>query len=645
VAFITGGGSELAPNTWTEIVLIAVGALSAIAVILYGAQGRAWGAGSLLLFALLVALTAASIGWSVQPDDSWLEANRTLSYLAVFGLGIALARLLPARWAALPGSIAVAAGTISAYALLVKVFPAALDPGGTLGRLRAPFDYWNATGLVAAMGLPACLWAGARRERGRVTRALAVPAVAVMVSVIVLSYSRGAIFAAVLALALWFALTPLRLRAALILGLGLVGAAVIAGYALGTHDLTANLVPLQARSTSGHAFGVLLVLVLALLTVAGFAAGFAIDRVAVPIVVRRRVGTALVVLVALIPLAGVGALAASARGLTGEISHVWSTLTSPYSGVGNSATRLVELGNSRGRYWRLGLTVGRHDLLAGVGAAGYGTAARRYTTNPRLTSHAHSYAIETFADFGLIGVLLMLAMLVAWLLAARRTLTRIRARSPGEPDDDPRPEPPEYAGAATIFTVVVAFGVHSSIDWTWFVPGTAVPALLCAGWLAGRGKLAQPVGTRTPRHSPGTLAASIGIVALAVLASWAVWQPLRSANANAAALSALSSGRGAEAITDARDAAAEDPVSIDPRLELSAIYTALGKDQRARAQLVHATRIQPENAQTWLALGELELSRHDPTGAVAALQHARTLDLSSQEAAAELARAMAAAQR
>ncbi len=631
IAFITGGGSELGPNTWTEIVLIALGALAAAAVVFYAAPGRPWGAGTLALFGLLVALTAASIGWSVQPDDSWNEAGRTLSYLAVFGAGIALARLMPARWSALPGAIAVAAGVISAYALLVKVFPAALDSGGTLGRLRAPFDYWNATGLIAAMGLPACLWVGARRDRGRLSRGLAVPTVSVLLSVIVLSYSRGAIVAAIAGLIAWFALTPLRLRGALILALGLAGAAIIAGYALATHALTANLVPLQARSSSGHAFGVLLVLVLALLSAVGLAAAFAMDRIALSALVRRRVATALLVLVALLPVAGVGALAASSRGLTGEVSHVWSTLTSPYSGVGNSATRLIELGNSRGHYWRLGLTVGKHHLLAGAGAAGYGTAARRYAHDPRLTSHAHSYAIETFADFGLIGVVLMLAMLVAWLLAARRPLSRpAPARSA------------EYAGAATIFSVVLVFGVHSSIDWTWFVPGTAIPALLCAGWLAGRGDLAHRVGTQARRRSLGAIAASLAIAAAALLGIWAVWQPLRSANADDSALSALSSGHTAQAITDARAAADRDPVSIDPPLELAAIYSALSQPELARAQLLHATRIQPQNAQSWLALGEFELSQHRPTRALYALRRAYQLDLSSAEAAAALERAVTA---
>ena len=41
----------------------------------------------------------------------------------------------------------------------------------------------------------------------------------------------------------------------------------------------------------------------------------------------------------------------------------------------------------------------------------------------------------------------------------------------------------------TMLAVVLTFGIHSTIDWTWFFPGVTIPALVCAGWLAGRGPL------------------------------------------------------------------------------------------------------------------------------------------------------------
>jgi O-Antigen ligase len=646
LAFLTTGGVDLGPNTWAEIALLLIGVALAVAVLLGGARAPAWGGATLTLFVAVTALTAVSIAWSVQPDNSWQEASRTLSYVAAFGGAVALGRLIPERWPALIGAIAVLSTVISAYALILKVFPATLDPGETFGRLRAPFDYWNATGLMAALGLPACLWAGARRERGRALRAFCVPATGVLLTVLVLSYSRSAVLAAVVGLACWFAVVPLRLRGAAMFVLGLLGGGSISAWALATHPITHDHAALAARTTAGHSFGLVLLLVLVLMTIAGFAAAFAMDFVVLPERLRRRLGIALVTLVALVPVGAVAAMAASSRGLTGEVSHIWTTLTNPKEGVGNAPGRLVQFGNSRPLYWGEATKVGEHALLKGVGAAGYGIARTRYTTNPLIVEHAHSYVFETFADFGLIGLALNVALLVAWVLAA--------ARAVGARTRVPRELSPERAGLLTLLSVVVVFGVHSTIDWTWFVPGTAVPALLCAGWLAGRGPLASPVGRRPQRRqlsrSPGMSAAIAGLVATAVIAAWAIWQPLHSADADAAAITALGRGDTKAALTDARAAAARDPVSVEPLWELSAIFSAIGNHQAAHDQLVKAITLQPENPATWRQLGFFDLQYHQPGKALGALRHALGLDRTSAEtkqaidqAVAELSRRQSAA--
>lgn len=639
IAFVTSGGVDLGPNTWTEIVLVLLGAVLAGALLLYAPAGRPWGLVTLALFAALTALTAVSIAWSVQPDGSWLEANRTLSYLAVFGAAIALARLLGNRWRGVIGALAIAATVLSAYALLVKVFPGTFDANDPVGRVRAPFDYWNATGLIAALGLPACLWAGARRDRGRASRALTVPAVALLITVLILSYSRSALLAAIVGVGLWFALVPLRLRAAVVLGLGAAGGAALTVWALATHPLTHDRASLAARTSAGHSFGLLLVFVLAVLAVLGLVAAFAMDRAAPAPALRRRAGIVLIGLVALVPLLGVGALATSSRGLTGELSHAWSTLTNPNSGVGDNPNRLVELGNSRPRYWREGIKVGEHQLLHGVGAAGYGTARTRYTSDPWIVEHAHSYPIETFADFGLIGLAVNLALLVAWGLASARTLLvrRVRPRTAAVPPDEPaRAEnAQERMGLLTLLAMVVVFGVHSTIDWTWFIPGTAIPAVFCAGWLAGRGPLERRFASRRRPPSllarPHLAAALAGILALALLAAWTVWQPLRSSNADSVAITALGSGNAQAAFADARGAASSDPLSVEPLWELSAIYTAAGNEHAAHAELVKAISLQPENPATWRELGFYDLQHAQPHKAIGVLQHSLLLDPSSPQ--------------
>ena len=53
---------------------------------------------------------------------------------------------------------------------------------------------------------------------------------------------------------------------------------------------------------------------------------------------------------------------------------------------------------------------------------------------------------------------------------------------------------PERVGLLTLLAIVVTFRVHSLIDFTWFVPGNALPALVAAGSLAG--------GARFPTEAP-----------------------------------------------------------------------------------------------------------------------------------------------
>jgi O-Antigen ligase len=620
VAFLASGGVDLAPNTWVQVGLLVLVAASAITLALFGDRGPAWGAWALLLFIALAALTYASIAWSVQPANSWLEANRTLSYLAAFATALMLARLVPERWRSLIGAVAAATTVVCGYALLAKVFPGTFDASDPLGRLNAPFGYWNAVGLMGALGIPPCLWAGARREGSLVMRASTVPALAILVSALILAYSRSAIVVGVIGLVVWFALAPLRLRSALILTLGLAGGAALAIWGLSTHGISADHVALATRTSAGHTFGIVILIVLTLAAAGGVAAVLLLDRIALPARTRRNVATGLLVLVGLIPIAGVGALAASSRGLTGEISHVWNGLTNPNGVVGDQPDRLVDLSNSRPHYWSEAITLGENHLLAGVGALGFATA-QPSSSSPIWNSshahavHAHGYLAETFADFGLIGLAVSLALLVAWWLAAARTLELHWPRRASAERAPPALEPAERAGLIALLAVVVTYGVHSLVDWTWFIPGTTVPALACAGWLAGRGPLsARPARLTRPRRlsaNPAAVIALVSTVIVTLVGIWVVVQPLRSSDAYSAAEVAAYQGNGAAALTDARSAAAEDPVSVDPLFLLAVIYDHMGDRTSARDELLQATARQPANAATWQELGCYDFAHRD----------------------------------
>jgi O-Antigen ligase len=640
-AVTTGGVDESTTvsgaGTWAEIVITLLGAGAVATALVVGGPGRLWGGTTVALFAALAALTALSIVWSVQPDDSWQAANLTLSYLAAFAGAAALARLAPDRWRSLVGAIAIVSVGLSAYALLRKVYPPA---GETLGRLQTPLGYWNAIGVMAAIGIAPCLWLWSRRDSNPVLRGMTVPAVAILITVVVLSYSRSAAVAAAVAVGCWIVLVPRRLTAAAVLGLGGLGAAIITGWALSKPGLTGNHQPFAVQTSSGHTFGIVLLICLVTFTAIGIAA--ARTKGSLSDSARRRLGTMLVIAVALVPVAAVAALAASSRGLPGEISHAWNSLTNVNSITSDTASRFGSLGSSRPLYWSEGIKVGEHALFKGVGALGFATARTRYTDQTGFVVHAHSYPVQTFADLGLLGLVLSLALLVSWGVSAARALAwRTPWRSLGDG------EAAEREGLIAMLLVVIAFGVQSAIDWTWFFPGVAVPVLLCAGWLSGRGPLRSPGGIAARRASllarPAVAAGVTTIAAVSLLLAWLIWQPLSSADSIASAENAAVSGDTSAAFADARDAAGSDPLALQPLFVLSELYQSVRDEPAARAELVKAVQLQPENSQSWYQLGSFDLANHQARRALPSLQRAFALDPTVPQTGIALAQAQAGA--
>ena len=280
ITFFAGGGlPPVQQMTTMEIVLtLGCGVIVAGAVIMTPADRRAHGLWPVVLLLAFTALGVLSVVWSVAPDDSWQDAGRMLAYSAVFGASVALARATPARWPAVLGGVTLAAVVVCGYALLTKVFPARFDAHDIYARLQAPYGYWNATGLTAAMGVIGCMWLGARRAGHALLNALAYPAMGLLLVALMLAYSRGALIALALGVALWFAVVPLRLRGAAVLLTGAVGAALVVAWDFSRHALITDNIALHARVVAGRQLGVLLVAMLLVLAIAGLAIGFSTGR-------------------------------------------------------------------------------------------------------------------------------------------------------------------------------------------------------------------------------------------------------------------------------------------------------------------------------------------------------------------------------
>ena len=146
-------------------------------------------------------------------------------------------------------------------------------------------------------------------------------------------------------------------------------------------------------------------------------------------------------------------VAASSRGLTGEVSHLWHSLTNTNSVVTESPGRLASSPTAARATGARGSRSASTRCLRAPARAAFDTARTRYTSDTLVAGHAHSYVIETFADFGLIGALLSLALFVAWIIATGRTLG---LRHPRDPPDAGHLA--ERAGLLTMLAIVIAFG-------------------------------------------------------------------------------------------------------------------------------------------------------------------------------------------
>ena len=665
-AFVADGGLRLERTTYVEIALMGLGALLCAAALLVprARSQPLHGVPALVAFGLLAAYTAISIIWSLAPSDSWIEASRTFAYLSAFAGTIALTRLAPGRWPAVLHGIAIACVAVSAWALLTKVFPGTLAGDETYARLRAPFDYWNAVGLNAAIGVLALLWLGARRSGRPAVNALAWPGIALCEVALMLSYSRGALLATVLGLAFWFAVVPLRLRGAIVLLGATAGAAAVVGWAFSMTGLTTDELPIEIRADAGHELGGLLLLMLALLLAVGLVAGFlAAERPASPHA-KHVTGRVLLGVVAAIPVILLIALASAPGGVDGQVSKAWDQLTDPNAATpANTPNRLTATSSVRARYWDEAFDVHALSPWIGTGAGAYATVRNRFRTGTLFVRHAHGYAPQTLADLGWAGLALSLLAFALWGWAAL-CAGGLRRRDRDLPWDA------ERVGVATLLAIALVFGVSSFVDWTWFVPANALMGLVAAAWVAARPPLrrrledaalaaAAPAAARDRAREMGPLwaphepppgeaagappvaarrrrvrsfpwipaGAAALVLVLALSAGWAAFQPVRSVHAGDAAIERLEIGGLDAAASIAQIAHDRNPLSPEPLWELGYIEERRGRLASAEEALEDAVRVQPANAESWRRLGRFQLTTlHQPADAVASFRAAYFLD-------------------
>lgn len=575
----------------------------------------------LMLLALLAGLAALSVSWSLLPGASLLDSLRLVSYVCVLAIAGLWAQTRPQRARDVALGIALAALIVISYSLLSRCFPGIYPQGDDFARLRLPFGYWNAVGSVAAIGLVIALWAGTTRLGSGWVEIASYPAGGLLASGLMLSGSRGALLALLVGVGAWLLLVPRRLRSAC--WLGVVGAltGILVAWAYSSPQLTTDGLPLAERESIGlQLFAGLLALCLALtaagLMIRGLRRTHHLDARQ-----RHRAGAVLLTLLACSPLLLVGVLAAgNERGLTGVASSAGGVFDNSAAAPSNSPSRLTQTSSLRGRYWSESWTVFRAHTLHGTGADTFSTARLPHRPDALTASHAHGMVPQTGADLGLLGLVVLLALTVVWISAALR-LAGAGWRAPWR-----WLEAAEEQRLASVAMMVAAlvFGVHSALDWIWFLPGVAFFGLACGGWTLGTPE-AHGASVTADEAAPSTpsrglqMAQAAGILIVGLAVAWGVYQPVRASQKVDEGLT-LAQADPASAAFLAKQAIALDPTSARARMLLAAAQSNAGQTEQAHDTLLALVTLQPNNPAAWLRLASFRLTTlRDPDGAAEAL--------------------------
>ena len=577
-------------SVWTAVAAVLIaGTWGALAL-----AGRAPlpGGGATLVGLLLAtaAWSGLSIAWSVAPDLSWAELDRTLVYVAFLAVGLLLAAGRPdaARLAAAALTVAFGAGVI--WALGGKTIPAVFPDGGRAARLRDPIGYWNALALAAdALLVLALSFAGSARAVA-VRMSCAVLAYAAVVAVL-LAASRAGVAAAAFGIVLWLWLRPDRVEAALLTLVAIVPATVVAGWAFTRPALVEDGASHADRVSDGAWFGLLLVVGAALVAVGTRE----LARRPLAPGRRRRVARLLRGFAFAVAFVTVVGLVANAGRIADEFRG---------EEVRNDPGRFASLSsNNRLAWWGEARDIFEAHPLAGAGANSFEVARKRYRELASSVTQPHSVPLQFLAGTGVVGLALLLVLVAAAAAAAVGAVRRLDGT--------------ERDAAAALAVALALWLVHALVDYDWDFVAVTGPAFFAAGALAAAGQPAR-------RGSFPFAAAATGALALAsviaIVTPWLAEQSVRDVNP------ALERG----AIARARDAAERarslDPLSLAPLFARARVEEAARDEEAALAAYRRAAAAQPENPVAWYELGIYEFHLGDRCSAYVHLNRAYTLD-------------------
>lgn len=549
----------------------------------------------------LTAFTGLSVLWASDDGRAFDELLRAIGYLGLFVLVLLTSgKRTGSGW--LHG-LAFGIFAVAIVALGSRFYPSTFsDPTldaalqETRGRLSYPVGYWNALGALLAVGTVLLLWLGAS-ARTVLRRSLATAAVPLTVLALVLTSSRGAAVALAVGIAALGAFVPERLRLVASLVTAGLGSALLVAFALAREVFVDAQTRAPEYASQADDVRLVAFLTVAFVLILRARVDNGVERTRVP----RRLS------IALGAIAVLGALVALIASNPFERVERLTEPPDPQESFEEQGlvARHLTSGEGTGRYqfWEAGWEAFKSEPLIGVGAGGYEAWWSEHGTLEYFVRNAHSLVLETAAELGIVGLLLVLGFLGAGALAGVGSRNGLVW------------EQPQAAALAVLACGVTA----AAIEWTWEVPGTFAPVVVAVAVLTGPAlRAAGDAGVSLRPWKLGVAVAGcagILIGGVALIGDRALHDSREAAG----------EGDYARAADDARRARSIQPWAAEPHLQLALLAERTKDLTTANREVDEALERAPDDWRAWVVALRLRTKADDAPAARVALARAREL--------------------